>query len=199
MEAHLNELIEKIKNDGVKTAEDQAAVIVAEAEKKAAQLVNQAEKDAEALLSKAKNDALKFEISGKDALSQASRNLLIELRKSIESQLGSLVDEESTKALSGKSLQDSIVSVMENWSKNDSSELELLIPENELKAIEKDLLSKLSAQMKAGLEIKPFADIQSGFRISSKDGKMFYDFSDEELSRMVSRYLNQRIQDIMTV
>jgi len=199
MEAHLNELIEKIKKDGVKTAEDQAAVIMADAEKKAAQLVNQAEKDAEAILTKAKNDALKFEISGKDALNQAARNLLIELRKNIESQLGAIVEDESSKALSGKSLQDSIVAVMESWSKNDSSELQLLVPENELKAIEKDLLSKLSSKMKAGLEIKPFADIESGFRISSKDGKMFYDFSDEELSRMISRYLNQRIQEILTV
>lgn len=198
MEAHLNELIEKIKKDGVKTAEDQAAVILADAEKKAAQMLSQAEKDADALLNKAKNDAAKFEISGKDALNQAARNLLIELRKNIESHLNAIVDEESSKALTGKSLQESILVVMENWAKNDSSDLRLLLPEDQLKSLEKDLFSKLSAQMKKGLEIKPFSDIESGFRISSKDGKMFYDFSDEELSRMISRYLNHRIQEILT-
>jgi len=197
MEAHLNELIEKIKKDGVQSAEDKATAIIADAEAKAKSLVAQAEKEAEQLKAKPQQDALKFESGSKDALQQAARNLLIELRKNIEELLNAVVSSESSNALKGISLSESIVSVMTEWSKNDSSQLELLLPEAELKEIEKDLTSKLADKLKAGLEIKPFADLEAGFRISSKDGKMFYDFSDEELSNMISRYLNKRVQEIL--
>jgi len=197
MEAHLNELIEKIKNDGVKTAEDKAAAIIADAEAKAAKIVSQAEKDAEQLKVKAKQDAARFEAGSKDAVRQAARNLLIELRKNIEDMLTAIVADASSEALKGASLSDSIVSVMKEWSASDVSDLSLLLPEVQLKGLEQDLMKQLADKMKKGLEIKPFSDLDAGFRISSKDGKMFYDFSDEELSKMISRYLNKRIQEIL--
>lgn len=197
MEAQLKELIEKIKTDGVKTGEEQAASLIAEAEKKAQAIVAEAESKAEQIRSQAENDALRFERSGNDALNQAGRNLLIELRKNIEKMLNQIVQAESSSNLKGKSLAESIEAVMKGWAQGDSADLKLLIPESEYKALEKDLFSRLSDQMKKGMEIQPFSDLEAGFRISSKDGKMFYDFSDEELTRMVSRYLNSRLQEIL--
>ena len=44
MDVQVKELIEKIKNDGVKNAEETAVGIIGEAEKKAAALVEKAEK-----------------------------------------------------------------------------------------------------------------------------------------------------------
>lgn len=197
MEAQLKELIEKIKTDGVKNGEEQAASLIAEAEKKAEAILSEAESKADQIRTQAQNDALRFERSGNDALTQAGRNLLIELRKSIEKMLNQIVAAESSLSLKGKSLSDSIEAVMKSWAQGDSADLKLLLPESEYKSIEKDILSKLSDQMKKGLEVKPFTDINAGFRISSKDGKMFYDFSDEELTRMVSRYLNSRLMEIL--
>ncbi|MDA3850091.1 MAG: V-type ATP synthase subunit E [Spirochaetaceae bacterium] len=197
MDAQLKELIEKIKIDGVKTAEDQAAVIVTEAQSKAQDIIEDANKEAEGIRIKAQKDALRAESSGKEALSQASRNLLIELRKKVENLLNTIVSAEVSQALKGQSLANSLEQVMKNWSKGDVSQLDVLLPKEQYQALEKDLFSKLASEMKKGLEIKPFEDLDSGFRVSSKDGKMFYDFSDDELSKMISRYLNQQLQEIL--
>ena len=197
MEAQLKELIEKIKTDGVKSGEEQAASIIAEAEKKAAAIIADAEQKAEQLKVQAQSDAQRFERSGNDALAQAGRNLLIELRKSIEGMLNAIVQAETAQSLKGKALSESIGAVMKAWTAGESSDLTLLVPAGELKSLEKDLMDKLSDQMKKGLELKPFAELEAGFRISSRDGKMFYDFSDQELSRMISRYLNRRLQEIL--
>jgi V/A-type H+-transporting ATPase subunit E len=131
-----------------------------------------------------------LEASGKDALKQAGRNLLIDLRKEVENLFNSLLEKEIREALTAETVQKSIITVIENWSGQGAGELELLIPEKDLAKLEGGLKKKLSAQMKEGMEIKPFKDIDAGFRISSKDGSAFYDFSDEELTALYSRYLS---------
>ena len=71
MDVQLKELIEKIKAEGVRSAEEQAASIIAEAEKKAADIKVKAMGDAEKLRSQAEKDVLQSEQSGKEALAQA--------------------------------------------------------------------------------------------------------------------------------
>lgn len=190
MDAQLKELIEKIKSDGVKSAGAEAAQIIAEAEKKAAEIIANATRKAEDTKSKAASDASRSEASGKDALKQAGRNLLIDLRKEVEALFNSLLEEEIRGALTVETVEKSIITVIEKWSDQSAGDLELLVPEKDLAELEKGLKKKLATQMKEGMEIKPFKDIAGGFRISTKDGSAFYDFSDEELTALYSRYLS---------
>jgi V/A-type H+/Na+-transporting ATPase subunit E len=190
MDAQLKELIEKIKSDGVKSAGEEAAKIIADAEKKAADIVAEAERKAEEAKTKAASDAARAEASGKDALKQAGRNLLIELRKEVEALFNTLLESDIRSALSTDAVEKSIVTVITNWAGKGAGELELLLPEKDLAELEKGLKSKLADQMKSGMEIKPFKDVDAGFRVSTKDGSAFYDFSDEELTALYSRYLS---------
>lgn len=191
MDAQLKELIEKIKSDGVKSAGEEAARIVADAEKQAADIIAKAERKAAELKTKAEADAARSDASGKDALKQAGRNLLIDLRQEIGSLFNSLLEEEIRGALTKETVEKSIVSVIMKWAeKGSTGDLELLVPEKDLAALEGGLKKKLAAQMKEGLEIKPFKDIEAGFRIGTKDGSAFYDFSDDELTALYSRYLS---------
>ncbi|MDC7218507.1 MAG: V-type ATP synthase subunit E [Spirochaetales bacterium] len=190
MDAQLKELIEKIKSDGVKSAGEEAAKIIADAEQKAANIVAEAERKAEDLKNTAAADAARSEASGKDALKQAGRNLLIDLRKEVENLFGSILENDVRGALSADVLEKSIVTVMGKWADQSAGELELLLPAKDLGDLEKGLKSKLADQLKAGMEIKPFKDLEAGFRISTKDGSAFYDFSDEELTALYSRYLS---------
>ena len=190
MDAQLKELIEKIKSDGVKSAGEEAAKIIADAEKKAADIIADAERQAEDAKNKAASDAARSEASGKDALKQAGRNLLIDLRKEVEALFGALLEEEIRTALTADAVEKSIVAVIGGWAEKGAGELELLLPEKDLAELEKGLKKKLADQIKAGMEIKPFKDLEAGFRISAKDGSAFYDFSDEELTALYSRYLS---------
>lgn len=190
MDAQLKELIEKIKSDGVKSAGEEAARIVADAEKQAAEIVAKAQREAEDLKSKAQSDAARLEASGKDALKQAGRNLLIDLRQEVEALFNDLLGQEIRASLTGETVQKSIVTVIEKWAEKGAGELELLVAEKDLAELQGGLKKKLASQMKEGMEIKPFKDIEAGFRIATKDGSAFYDFSDEELTNLYSRYLS---------
>ena len=53
MDIQLQELIDKIKNDGVASAEAKAKEIIAEAEKKAASIISSAEEKADSIIKRA--------------------------------------------------------------------------------------------------------------------------------------------------
>ena len=55
MDVQLQELIDKIKKDGVASAEASSAAIIAEAEKKAAAVIAEAEAKAAEIINSAKN------------------------------------------------------------------------------------------------------------------------------------------------
>ncbi len=196
MDVQLKELIEKIKSEGVKTAEEQSAEIIREAEKKAAEIVAKAETDSAALKEKVKNEAAQFEVSGKEALKQAGRDLLIATRKHLEELFGKVLEEETEKVLKGEFLETSIATLIKNW-KEDISDMSVLLPENQIKDLEAGIRRKVGDKLKNGLEIKPVQGVKSGFRISARDGSAYYDFTSEGIAEILSELLNPRIASLL--
>jgi cell division septum initiation protein DivIVA len=68
MDVQLQELIDRIKSEGVASAEKQAAVIVEEAEKKAQAIIAEAEEKANAVIEDAKKKRNKPYVPGKTHL-----------------------------------------------------------------------------------------------------------------------------------
>ena len=87
MDDQLQSLIDKIKKEGVASAETSAAQIIAEAEKKAAQIIADAKSQAAGIVKEAKAESERLEKSSEDAIKQAGRNLLISFRDGITSEL----------------------------------------------------------------------------------------------------------------
>lgn len=196
MDVQLKELIEKIKTDGVKTAEDKAAEIIRKAEIESAEIVDKANKEAQNIKENAKAEAERSEQSGKEALKQAGRDLIIDIKGQIGDIFTALLKEGTEEALTGKALAEGIASIIGNW-KGDVSDLSVLISEKQLGEIEKELKSKLAKQIKEGLDVKPFKGAAAGFRVSEQDGKAFFDFTDEVLADYLSRYLNASLAETL--
>ncbi len=196
MDVQLKELIDKIKSEGVKTAEEKSAEIIREAEKKAAEIVAKAEADAAAKREKLKNEASQFEASGKEALLQASRDLIIATRKNLEKLFAKVLEDETAAALDGDLLEKVILTVIENW-KEDFSDVSILLPEDKIADLEKVIRKKAAEAIKKGLDISPVKGIKSGFRISEKEGSVYFDFSAQGISEILSELLNPQIASIL--
>ena len=98
MEVQLQDLVEKIKRDGIASAEQQAAGIIAEAEKKAKAIVADAEKEAETLLKKTEVESQRFTNASEAAVKQACRNALIAFREGVVDSLNALIKTETAAA-----------------------------------------------------------------------------------------------------
>ena len=190
MDVQLKELIDKIKNDGVKSAEESAKAIISEAEKKAEEIINGAQKKAVDLKESSTREAELSKQSSIDAVKQSARDLVIDLKKEIEGVFATLIKSGSEDALKGDGLSNAIIAVLNNWDKNSVSDLAVLLPEAEEAEVKKSINSKFSELIKKGLEIKPHKGIDAGFKISEKDGNVYYDFSAEGVGQMMAEYLS---------
>ena len=198
MDIQLQELIEKIKKDGVSSAETAAHKIIADAEKKASSIVSDAEVKADSIIKTAKAETERMEKASEDAIAQAGRNLIISFRDGINKELSAIVNSETEKAMDKDLLKKLIPETVKAWSANpDADDVSVLLPAKDLKALETSLKTALKAKISKGLVIKSDASLSAGFRIGSKNGSAFYDFSAEEVAALFSAYLNPKTTEIM--
>ena len=200
MDVQLQELIDKIKKDGVAAAEKDAAKIIADSEKKAEAIIEEAQSKAADIIKSAKSETKKMEKASEEAIVQAGRNMLLSFKDALIAEFDGLIQDGTEKALSKDVLTKLVPDTVKAWAKNsDASELSVLLSEKDLKALEKSLKTSLKAEIKKGLEIKPDKTLTAGFRIGVKNGAAFYDYSAESLAEMFAAYLNPKVAALMKV
>jgi len=197
MDVQLQELIDKIKSEGIRTAEQESARVLKEAEHKANDILAEAHNEASSIIAKAKEEARRFEQTAKEAIKQAGRNTILGLRARITEIFDAVIAEETGQAYSPKVLEETIVSLIKAWNKKQVPDLQVLLSSSDLKKIEKQLKSRLAAELKKGVELKPFPELQAGFRIAMKDGSAYYNFSDRGVAEILAEYLNPIISEIV--
>jgi V/A-type H+-transporting ATPase subunit E len=55
----------------------------------------------------------------------------------------------------------------------------------------------LAVELQKGVELKPFPEIEAGFRIAMKDGSAYYNFTDRGIAEILAEYLNPKIAEIV--
>lgn len=198
MDIQLQELIEKIKKDGVASAEAAAQKIITEAEKKAASIVSDAEAKADSIIKTAKAETERMEKASEDAIAQAGRNLIISFRDEINKEISALVYAETEKAMDKDLLKKLIPEAVKAWAaNNDATDISILLPAKDVKALESGLKTAFKGKLSKGIELKSDASLSAGFRIGAKCGQAFYDFSAEEVASLFSAYLNPKTTELM--
>lgn len=198
MDIQLQELIDKIKLDGVASAEEEAAKIVSEAEKSAQEILKEAEKKAAASLEKAKIEAERLEKASIDAISHASRNVLLSFRENVVKELNALLKVQTAHALSADVLKTLIPDLIKNWAAHeDAKDASVLLSKKDLDSLQGALTASLKAELEKGLSLKMSEEVTDGFRLSLKNGEAFYDFSSESIASLFSAYLNPQTAKIM--
>lgn len=198
MDIQLQELIDKIKKDGVAASEEQAAVILSDAEKKASEMLASAAKKSDDMISNAKLEIARLEKASEDAITQASRNMLISFRDSLIAELNALIRSETEKTYSSDMLKNLIPETVKAWSKNtDASALSVLLSEKDLTALESSLKAALTSEIANGLEVKSDKTLSAGFRIGINNGEAYYDYSAEAVADLFAAYLNPRVAALM--
>jgi len=197
MDAQLQELIDKIKAEGVKTAEAEAERIRNEAKKRADEIIAQAHKSSSDIVATARAEASRFEQTAQEAIRQAARNTILSLRAKITEMFRALIEGETRQVLTGKVLQEGIVTLLKGWSRQQVANLEVLLPPGELKKIDAALRSSLAEELKKGVEIKPLPGLKAGFRVGMKDGSAYYNFTSEGIAELLGEYVNPSLAEII--
>ncbi len=197
MDIQVQELINKIKKDGLESASQDAARIKAEAEAEARLIIENANKEAERIINQGKQDAERSEKSGVAALEQASRNLILAFREEIKTLLDRIVAASVTANYNADALKAALPDLIKAWAAKGSDDMAVILPEGELSKLQSFFTGKLAEELKNGVELKSSRKLTSGFHISNKNGSIYYDFSAEAVANLMSAYLNPKLAEIL--
>ncbi|MCC8017259.1 MAG: hypothetical protein LIO39_01455 [Lachnospiraceae bacterium] len=198
MEIALQELIDKIKSDGVGAGEKEAAARIEDANASAEKIIADAKAEEARLMAEARDENDRLVRASEDAIRQAGRNQLISFRDSVTKELDAVIGEAVAESYSRETLLTLIPKVVEEWAKNpDTDDIEVLLGSEDLSAIEGSLTAALKQRLCAGVTLRADDSVDSGFRIAAKGGSAYYDYSAEAVAELLSRYLNPRVAALM--
>ena len=115
MDIQVQELIDKIKKDGIESASEEAARLKREAEAEARQIVESAKKEAADIISRGKQDAGRSEKAGVAALEQASRNLVLAFKGEIQTLLDKLIGQQLGASYGADTLKAVLPELLKAW------------------------------------------------------------------------------------
>jgi V/A-type H+-transporting ATPase subunit E len=197
MDIKLNELIEKIKQDGIAATHAETARIKADAEADAKRIIEEAKKEAVATVAKAKETIEQDEKASILALEQASRNLILAFKGEIQSILDNLTAKAVASSYSADVIKEILPDLIKNWADKKTDSLTVLLSEEDLNKLTDASKTMIVSALKEGVEIKTAKKLDRGFHIVEKDGSAFYDFSAESVAAMLSVYLNPKLAEIL--
>lgn len=195
MSQQIQELINKIKAEGIEEAQKKAKAIETQAQENAKELLAKTKRDSERLMSEADSEIKKKQEAAENAIKQAARDTLLGVRQEIERILERIVLNNVSEALTVEQLFELISQIIEKsfTAASNGANIQVMLNPGDLERLNKGFLAKLKDRVKEGIEFKPVEDIGKGFVISFDKGKSAFDFSDAALAEYLSTQLHPEI------
>ena len=195
----VQELIDKIKTEGVQAADEKAKEIKGVAQTGAQKIIADAQDQARKIIADAEGQSARTRESTQMALKQAARDTLLSLRREIESILENVVHAQVGEALSAERLADILGEVIKKSVDSNLAEGDILVSLNpkDLKQLNEGFLAKIQKQIKNSVKLRSKEDLAKGFTISFDEGKSCFDFSDDSLAEYLSAYLNAQAAQLL--
>ena len=199
MQNKLQELTEKLYQEGLvkgkaegeevlAKARQEAAQIIAEAKEKAAAITDKAEKDAEDLRSKVESD-----------LKMASAQCLQATKKDIENLLvGKIEAGKVSETLKDSAfIKEIIKTVAARFNAEQATDLALILPESQKAELEPWVRNELAKTLKAEVAADFSKKISGGFTIGPKDGGWFVSLTEQTFNELIAEYLRPVTRKIL--
>ena len=177
MELQIQDLVSSIKKDGIDSANQEAAAILADARKQADAIVADAKAEADKLRGDARAEIEVFKNSAQLDAQQAKRDAVLAFRQEIQREYEKLLSADVGKALDQQALVKLIQAAVQGE--------DVAAYTVEVGQVTDGLRQELAQELKAGLEIRPSKKVGVGFRLAAKDGSGYFDCSEQEIAEML--------------
>ncbi|MBN2123129.1 MAG: hypothetical protein JW821_02445 [Deltaproteobacteria bacterium] len=192
-EMSIQSLLDKIRREGIEAAGREAEKVLEQAHSEAESILKKAREEAEDRLKQAEEEMVRDRASFETAMAQAARNLVLGIKKEIVDLCRGILERKTSEALTPEGMREVILKVLDKWEiREGRAELEILLSEEDRRALEDRLLGALQEELKGGVVLKPTGNIRSGFRIGERDGGLHYDFTERGIAQLLSEYLGPR-------
>ncbi len=191
MSNKLQELTDKLYNEGLSKGKEEGELLLAKAHKEADAIVAKAKADAEAIMAEAERSAADLKSKAESDVKMASAQSLQATKKSIEDLLvGNLISGKVKEALDDPDyLKKLITAVAERFNAEESCELRLVLPEALQKQLEPWVKTELRKALDKPVEAEFSKKVSGGFTIGPKDGSWYVSLSEETFRELIAEYI----------
>ncbi len=195
MDNKIQQLTEKLYNEGLQKGKDESQKIISEAQSEAAKIIAEAKKEAEKILSDANIRETELATNTRKELALAANQMIGDVKQSVrEETLRSTLNSELQTAFSNPTFIASLIEQLVNgWGKSGDVE----VPAAMETEVTEYLKAKLTENLSNGLIIRPSSALKEGFRVELGGGRYFINFGKEEFHLFLSDYLRPKVAKII--
>lgn len=199
MQNKLQELTEKIYQEGVAKGNAEAESIIDNAKAEATQLIEKAKKEAESIIAQAKKNAEETKTNTESEIQLTAKQALNALKQQTTDLInGQIVNQAIDAAFNDKEFVQKIVdTTLSNWDAQQVADLSVLLPAEQEKELRSYFSKSIKSLLDKGLEIKFESGIQAGFQLAPKDGSYKLSFTDKDFENFFKAYLRPKLVNLL--
>lgn len=199
MQSKLQELTDKLYNEGLSKGKAEGEQILKNAGEEANKIVCTAKEQAAAIVEKARKDASDLMDKAKSDIRMASEQTLQATRKDIENLIVGRIagDKVDTVLADTAFVKEIISSVASKFSSEQACDLSLVLPEKLREQLEPWVCSELSKTLGKEVDARFTKKIAGGFTIGPKDGSYYISLTSDTFRELIAEYLRPVTRKIL--
>lgn len=206
--AGVQDLVDRIRNQGVLEANEQASKILREAEIKSAKMLADAKLETERMRENARIEIESNHAAALEALKLSARDTVLHLESKVSSAFEVFVERLVSSATCDEQFIKSIVLVLAGQAEKEligDKEIQILISESILmgqpnaamqERSKQTILALSSEMLREGVELIPSSEIKGGASVRLVNDKLEIDLSDKAISRLLYQRILPRFKAI---
>jgi V/A-type H+-transporting ATPase subunit E len=201
MDNKLEQLTQKLFDEGLAKGRSEGDKMIAEATAKAKKITDEAQTEAAEIIKKAQREAEDLKKNTMTELSLAGREAV----GKIKDEIATMIVAKSVKGgvagagIDPAFIKEILLSVAKNWNGSSSEKVTLvaLLPENKQKELDAAFEKSAKELLSEGIEVGYSRDVKTGFKVGAKDGGYYISFSDDDFEALLGGYLRERVSKIL--
>ena len=198
MESKLQELTQKIYQDGIEKANSEAKALLDNAKKEAEQILAEAKKEAEALKANAKKEAELLEQKTNAEIKVAGEQAMSLLKQEITAVLSkNTISANVSDVVNSKELIADVVKVVATKMGSEEMDLNIILPAKSQKDFEVFFKKEMASFLNKGMELKFEERMTGGFKVTPKDGSYVLSFTEDDFVNFFQSFLRPKAKKIL--
>lgn len=196
----LQELTQKLYNDGLEKGRSEAERLVAEAKEQAAKILADAQAEADAIAKAAQDRADDIAKNAMTEITLAGRQALSKIKSEIADAIILKSTGAAVKAASidAAFVKDMLLAVANNWNASTAEvSLKALLPEEKRAELDAAMQKSAAELLKAGVEVGYSKEVKAGFKVGEKAGGYYISFTDESFDALLKEYLREKVANLL--
>ena len=201
MQNKLQELTDRLYEEGLSKGRREADEMLAKAQAEAREIVEKAKAEADGIIAAADKKAADIATMVEGDLKMASTQAISALKQQVEQMIvAKAVAEPVGAALSdGRFVRELLATVVKAFDAANPGGvgLEAILPAEGREALDKAFANEVAKDLSKGLEVKNVKGLPGGFRIGPKDGGYRISFTGDDFTSLIAEYLRPATRKIL--